>query len=60
LPGGDGLTGAGLDPFGEAYGDQYVDEVPMVPVAAYEQLRSVVPDSFWAPYQVPRSGKVED
>jgi type II secretory pathway pseudopilin PulG len=51
------LKRTGLDPFGEAYGDQYVDEVPVVPVAAYEQLRSVVPDSFWKPFQVPRRDK---
>jgi hypothetical protein len=57
LRGRDELKRGGLDPFGEPYGEQYVDEVPVVPVAAYEQLRSVVPDSFWKPYQVPRRGE---
>ncbi|MEM7148040.1 MAG: hypothetical protein AAF591_23255 [Verrucomicrobiota bacterium] len=53
----DRVKGVGRDPFGESYGEQYVDEVPVVPMGAYERLRVVVPDLFWAPYGVPKGGK---
>lgn len=55
----DRVKGVGRDPFGEPYGEQVVDEVPVVPVGAYDRLRVVVPDVFWAPYQVPRTHALE-
>ena len=56
------LKESGLDPLGNAYGDQRVDAVPAVPPASYGRLRGLVPDSFWAPYVIPEAEEdgVED
>jgi hypothetical protein len=44
----------GADELGNAFGPQVVDKPPTVPKATYDQLKAVVPDSYWAPFGVPK------
>ena len=38
------------DVFGEDYGDQVVDVLPVVPAAAWDALSDVADSAFWSPY----------
>lgn len=48
------LAIAGTDELGNRFGPQIVDTPPSVPKASYQRLKAVVPDSFWAPYGIPK------
>lgn len=48
------LAMTGLDELGNAFGPQVVDTPPAVPKASYMRLKAVVPDSFWAPFGIPK------
>jgi prepilin-type N-terminal cleavage/methylation domain-containing protein len=47
---GSSLYMTGKDLFGNAYGGQTVDDLPAVPIAAFNSLSDVAPSSFWSPY----------
>ena len=44
------LYNTGQDLFGDDYGPQTVDTLPMVPANAYATLSDVANTSFWSPY----------
>jgi prepilin-type N-terminal cleavage/methylation domain-containing protein len=44
---------SGQDLFGDDYGAQAVDNLPAVPVAAFNTLSDVAPTDFWSPYPTP-------
>lgn len=41
------------DEYGSPIGAQVVDQKPTVPKATYEHFKTIVEDSFWAPYPLP-------
>ncbi len=47
------LREKGLDPLGNAYGNQPSVGAPRVPALSVERLRPVVGPDFWMPYGVP-------
>jgi prepilin-type N-terminal cleavage/methylation domain-containing protein len=47
------LYNTGADLFGNAYGDQTVDMLPMVPTGSFNSLSDVAPSTFWSPYSTP-------
>lgn len=49
-----GFVAPPTDECGSAFGPQIVDTKPTVPKATYERFKNVVPDSFWAPFGVPK------
>ena len=51
---GSRLATTGADVFGNRFGPQVADRPPAIPLESYQQLRGAVPDSFWAPFTVPR------
>jgi prepilin-type N-terminal cleavage/methylation domain-containing protein len=44
------LFSTGQDPFGDDYGAQTVDTLPIVPTGAYDSLSDVADTGFWSPY----------
>jgi prepilin-type N-terminal cleavage/methylation domain-containing protein len=44
------LYATGQDVFGDDYGAQTVDSLPMVPAGAYATLSDVADTGFWSPY----------
>lgn len=44
------LYDTGQDIFGEDYGDQVVDTLPVVPAKTWDALSDVADSAFWAPY----------
>ena len=44
------LYNTGADLFGDTYGDQIVDTLPVVPTSAFNTLSDVAPAAFWSPY----------
>lgn len=50
LKGGTPLYNTGQDLYGNNYGNQTVDTLPVVPTQAFTTLSDVAPASFWAPY----------
>jgi prepilin-type N-terminal cleavage/methylation domain-containing protein len=47
------LYNTGQDLFGDNYGDQVVDTLPLVPTGAFNTLSDVAPAEFWSPYITP-------
>jgi prepilin-type N-terminal cleavage/methylation domain-containing protein len=47
------LYNTGNDLFGNSYGDQVVDSLPLVPTNAFNTLSDVAPAEFWSPYPTP-------
>ena len=47
------LYNTGNDLFGNSYGDQVVDSLPLVPTSAFNTLSDVAPAEFWSPYPTP-------
>lgn len=44
------LFNTGQDLFGDAYGPQTVDSLPIVPASAWTALSDVADTTFWSPY----------
>jgi prepilin-type N-terminal cleavage/methylation domain-containing protein len=44
------LYSTGQDLFGDDYGTQTVDTLPIVPTGAYDSLSDVADTGFWSPY----------
>jgi prepilin-type N-terminal cleavage/methylation domain-containing protein len=44
------LFSTGQDLFGDDYGTQTVDTLPIVPTGAYDSLSDVADTGFWSPY----------
>ena len=44
------LYGTAQDVFGEDYGDQVVDVLPVVPAQTWDALADVADSAFWSPY----------
>jgi len=44
------LYATGQDSFGDDYGSQTVDTLPLVPAGAYNTLSDVADTGFWSPY----------
>jgi prepilin-type N-terminal cleavage/methylation domain-containing protein len=44
------LYNTGADLFGDTYGNQIVDSLPVVPTNAFNTLSDVAPAAFWSPY----------
>jgi prepilin-type N-terminal cleavage/methylation domain-containing protein len=47
------LYSTGRDVFDNDYGDQEVDQMPMVPTATFDALSDVADSAFFSPYRVP-------
>jgi len=43
-----------VDELGNEFGPQKTNQQPTVPKGSYERLKTVVPDSFWAPFGIPK------
>jgi prepilin-type N-terminal cleavage/methylation domain-containing protein len=50
LKAGTKLYATGTTLFGDAYGIQTVDGIPLVPANTFNALSDVAPSTFWAPY----------
>jgi hypothetical protein len=48
---GSALYNSGNDLFGNAYGTQSVDALPMVPTATFATLSDVADSTFFSPYR---------
>ena len=44
------LYNTGADLYGDTYGPQTVDTLPVVPTNAFNNLSDVAPAAFWSPY----------
>jgi prepilin-type N-terminal cleavage/methylation domain-containing protein len=53
MKGGTVLYDTASHPVYGSYGPQTVDQLPMVPSLAWQDLSDVAPSSFWAPYPTP-------
>ncbi len=53
-PAGSHLAKTGTDELGHEFGPQKADQRPTVPKASYDRLKTVVPDSFWEPFGIPK------
>ena len=47
------LFNSGQDLYGDDYGTQTVDSLPLVPANAWTNLSDVAPTEFWSPYPTP-------
>ena len=50
MKGGTVLHNTGSHPVYGTYSDQKVDQLPVVPTEAFNDLSDVAPSTFWAPY----------